>query len=163
MERKLLFSVTRKDLEMQTFSVGGHGGSGKDTSNSGCRLVHRPSGATGEGREHRSLTRNRIAAFERLVNSDKFKTWHRIECAQRMGQTTSETSEQVLARVDRMIEDGIRSGEIVIEELIVADPRMRGMFVTQLETATGNGRNIKKRDVGAPLIPAGDDLIVLDV
>lgn len=37
--KELLFSVTMKDLEMQTFSVGGHGGGGKDTSNSGVRLI----------------------------------------------------------------------------------------------------------------------------
>lgn len=53
--KTLLFSVTIKDVDMQTFTVGGHGGSGKGTSNSGCRLVHRDSGAVGEGRDHRSL------------------------------------------------------------------------------------------------------------
>lgn len=30
-EKKLLFSVGMKDFEMQTFSVGGPGGGGKDT------------------------------------------------------------------------------------------------------------------------------------
>lgn len=47
-EKKLLFSVGMKDLEMQTFSVGGPGGGGKDTSNSGVRLIHHSSGARGE-------------------------------------------------------------------------------------------------------------------
>ena len=43
--KHLLFSVTRKDLIRQTFTVGGHGGGGKDTSNSGVRLIHPLSGA----------------------------------------------------------------------------------------------------------------------
>lgn len=113
---QLLFSVTMKDLEMQTFSVGGHGGSGKDTSNSGVRLIHRDSGAVGEGRDHRSNTRNRQDAFVKLATSKRFREWHRIECAKRMGQKIPETTEQILARVDRMIETGLRDGSILIEE-----------------------------------------------
>jgi len=101
---------------MQTFSVGGHGGSGKDTSNSGVRLVHRASGAVGEGREQRSMERNRQSAFKKLVATDKFKKWHKIECARRMGQVVPETPEQIMARVDKMIHDGIKLGTIKIEE-----------------------------------------------
>ncbi len=115
-ERKLLFSVTMKDLRMQTFSVGGHGGGGKDTSNSGVRLIHDASGAVGEGREHRSNTQNRRSAFEKLIETTAFKSWHKIECARRMGQLVPETPEQIMARVDTMIEDGLRSGTIVMEE-----------------------------------------------
>lgn len=113
--RKLLFSVTMKDLEMQTFSVGGHGGGGKDTSNSGVRLIHKASGAVGEGREHRSNTQNRKDAFLRLVNSQKFKVWHKAETARRMG-LRGETPEEVMARVDRMIADGLVNGQIVVED-----------------------------------------------
>ena len=113
MAKELLFSVTRKDFDMQTFSVGGHGGSGKDTSNSGVRLIHRASGAVGEGREFRSNTQNRRAAFMRLVESKKFKQWHRVECARRMGQI--ETPEQIRERVDRMVDDGLASGQILVE------------------------------------------------
>jgi hypothetical protein len=116
-EKHLLFSVTSKDFEMQTFTVGGHGGGGKDTSNSGVRLIHRASGAVGEGRDHRSNTRNRQDAFVRLVNTKKFKDWHRIECARRMGKLVPETPEQILARVDRMIEEGLRDGSIKVETL----------------------------------------------
>lgn len=115
-EKTLLFSVTMKDLEMQTFSVGGAGGSGKDTSNSGVRLIHRASGAVGEGREHRSNTQNKQAAFERLAKSDTFQKWLKIETARRMGQPVPETKEQILARVDRMIFEGMRSGSILVEE-----------------------------------------------
>jgi protein subunit release factor A len=113
---KLLFSVTMKDLTMQTFSVGGHGGGGKDTSNSGVRLIHAASGAVGEGREHRSNTQNRRSAFEKLVATKEFKAWHKIECARRMGQPVPETPQQIMARVDQMIESGLRDGSIVFDE-----------------------------------------------
>ena len=115
-DKVLLFSVTAKDFEIQTFTVGGHGGGGKDTSNSGVRLIHRDSGAVGEGREHRSNTQNRKSAFLKLVETKKFKDWHRIECARRMGQPIEETPEEIMARVDRMIEDGLRDGTIKVEE-----------------------------------------------
>lgn len=36
----LLFSVTIKDCKTEAFTVGGRGGSGKDTSNTGCRVTH---------------------------------------------------------------------------------------------------------------------------
>lgn len=116
MPKRLLFSVGMKDFRMQTFSVGGHGGSGKDTSNSGVRLIHDASGAVGEGREHRSNTRNRRSAFEKLIATKKFRDWHKIECARQMGKWVPETPEQIMARVDRMISEGVMDGTIRIEE-----------------------------------------------
>ncbi len=115
-EKRLLFSVTMKDLDMQTFSVGGHGGGGKDTSNSGVRLIHRASGAVGEGREHRSNTQNRRSAFVKLVNTTKFKNWHRVECARLMGQPIIETPDQIRERVNREVDAALKDGRIKIEE-----------------------------------------------
>lgn len=83
-----LFSVTIKDCEVQTFTVGGHGGSGKDTSNSGCRVVHRGSGATGRATESRSLTQNRRTAFIRMANTSKFMNWAKLEAAKRQGKSS---------------------------------------------------------------------------
>lgn len=119
MERKmeLLFSVTKKDFDIQTFTVPGPGGGGKDTSNTGVRLIHRDSGAVGEGREHRSNSKNREAAFKKLVNSKKFKDWHRIETARRMGKKLEETPEQIRERVNRMVDEGLKDGTIKIEYL----------------------------------------------
>ena len=116
-EKELLFSVTSKDFEMQTFTVPGPGGGGKDTSRTGVRLVHPPSTAVGEGRETRSVTQNRKAAFVKLVNSEKFKQWHKLECAKRMGKHVPETPEQIMERVDKMIAEGLKDGTIKVEEL----------------------------------------------
>ena len=114
--RRLLFSITRKDFIRQTFTVGGHGGGGKDTSNSGVRLIHPPSGAVGEGREARSNTLNERSAFKKLIASKKFQTWYKVECSHRMGQIVVETKEEIQERVDRMIEQGLQDGSIKVEE-----------------------------------------------
>lgn len=115
-DKKPIVSVTAKDFDMQTFTCPGHGGGGKDTSRNGVRLVHRDSGAVGEGREHRSLTQNRKSAFIKLANSSKFQQWIKIETARRSGQRVPETPEEIYARVDKMIENGLRDGTIVVEE-----------------------------------------------
>lgn len=114
-EKKLLFSVGMKDFEMQTFSVGGPGGGGKDTSNSGVRLVHKASGARGEGRSARSNMLNKREAFKHLINSPEFKTWHKAEVARLRGLTPLETRGEIFARVDKMIYEGLKDGSIVEE------------------------------------------------
>lgn len=81
MPRQFLFSVTLADCEVQTFTVGGHGGSGKDTSNTGVRIIHHPSGARGECREHRSQLQNKRAAMRRLGESRSFKLWAKLQAA----------------------------------------------------------------------------------
>lgn len=80
MKRKLLFSLTKKDFEIQTFRAGGKGGQKQNKTNSGVRIIHRESGAVGESREERSQKQNKDTAFERLVQTKEFKTWHKIKC-----------------------------------------------------------------------------------
>ena len=43
--RELVFSVTRKDLIIDTFAAGGPGGQHQNTSNTGVRIRHPASGA----------------------------------------------------------------------------------------------------------------------
>ena len=77
MAKKLLFSVSIKDCRVDTFTVGGHGGAGKDTSNTGVRVTHEPSGASGEGTRSRSQHANKVSAFTTMVGTPAFKSWHR--------------------------------------------------------------------------------------
>jgi protein subunit release factor A len=118
--KRLLFSVTAKDFDRQTFSVGGHGGGGKDTSNSGVRLIHRASGAVGEGRDHRSNTRNARDAFERCASTDRFQKWLKIEIARKMNQRVAETPEEIRVRVNEMVDQGLKDGTIQVEEYAIA-------------------------------------------
>jgi hypothetical protein len=73
--RELVFSVTLKDCEVQHFRSGGPGGQHQNKTSSGSRVIHHPSGARGESREHREQERNTRAAFRRIAESGKFKVW----------------------------------------------------------------------------------------
>jgi len=74
-EKQLLFSVTKKDLTIQTFRSGGKGGQHQNTTDSGVRIIHKDSGAVSESREERSQHANKKIAFKRLVEHPKFKIW----------------------------------------------------------------------------------------
>lgn len=111
---KLLFSVTMKDLEMQTFRSGGKGGQGQNKVNSGVRLIHHPSGARGEARDSRDQPQNKRAAFLRLTETSEFKAWHKMEVARRLGlvreveELVEDAMEPHNLKVDVMTKDGWR-------------------------------------------------------
>lgn len=88
--KKLLFSVTPKDCRLDTFTVGGNGGSGKDTSNTGVRWTHPPSGAVGESREERSQQANKIRAWKRMASSEAMQKWLRLKAAELSGLPSPE-------------------------------------------------------------------------
>ena len=56
--RELLFRVTMKDCDRQTFRAGGKGGQNQNKRDTGVRIIHRASGAVGESREHRTQGQN---------------------------------------------------------------------------------------------------------
>lgn len=82
MSREHLFSVTLNDCKVETFTVGGRGGSGKDTSNTGVRITHPPSGAVGLGTETRNQHQNKKTAWRRMGESEKFRKWVRLRAAE---------------------------------------------------------------------------------
>lgn len=84
--RELLFSVTLDDCRVDTFRSGGKGGQHQNKTSSGVRITHLASGAVGESREERSQHVNKRIAFRRMAESEKFRKWHRVESARRMGQ-----------------------------------------------------------------------------
>ena len=88
-KKELLFSVTKDDFEVQTFRSGGNGGQHQNKTQSGVRIIHKDSGAVGESREHKEQIRNKRAAFERLVATKEFKSWHKLEVAKRTGELAS--------------------------------------------------------------------------
>lgn len=62
---------------MSTFSVSGGGGQRRDHTNTGVRITHIASGATGMGTESRKQIDNKRDAFIRMANSPMFKAWAR--------------------------------------------------------------------------------------
>ncbi len=75
MKKELLFTVTKKDFDIQTFCSGGPGGQHQNKTDSGVRIVHKESGAVGESRTERSQHQNKRIALQRLSESMKFKIW----------------------------------------------------------------------------------------
>ena len=73
--KTLAFSVTRKDLHIDTFAAGGPGGQHQNTSNTAVRITHTGSGATGEARDSRSQHQNMKAALRRMAETKQFKAW----------------------------------------------------------------------------------------
>lgn len=95
--KKLAFSLTIKDFRVDTFTVGGHGGSGKDTSNTGVRVVHPPSGATGICTDHRSQLHNKNTAFKRCCQTKEFQTWAKLKVAElSTGKSVEERVEEAM-------------------------------------------------------------------
>lgn len=114
---ELLFSVGKKDLIRQTFRSGGKGGQNQNKVESGVRFIHPPSGARGESRAFRTQHQNEKEAFVHLVETKEFKNWHKVEVARRLNQPKLETEEEIRKRVDRMVDEAIKNGDILIEEI----------------------------------------------
>lgn len=73
--KELLFTVRKKDFEIQSFQSGGKGGQHQNKTDSGVRIIHRASGAVGVSRTDRSQHKNKKMAFNRLVQSIAFQQW----------------------------------------------------------------------------------------
>jgi len=81
MSKQILFSVTKKDLIVETFRAGGPGGQKQNKTSSGVRIKHPESGCVVESRTYSTQLQNKREAFRRLVNSEKFKRWIRVKAA----------------------------------------------------------------------------------
>lgn len=85
MAKELLFSLTKKDFEMQFFCTGGNGGSHRNAKKNGVRIIHHASGARAEHRDGRDQAKNKEEAFKKLVKTEEFTRWHKAEVAKRLG------------------------------------------------------------------------------
>lgn len=108
MEKKLLFSVTAKDFDFQTFCTGGKGGQHRNAKQNGVRCIHRASGARGEHRDGREQYLNKREAFLKCVQSPEFKSWHTAECMRRM---------DVKGDIERRLDEMMRPENLLIEEV----------------------------------------------
>lgn len=80
-DKHLLFSVTKNDLIVETYRGSGKGGQNRNKVETCVRIRHLESGAIGQACEQREQGQNRRKAFERLVQSEKFKKWHKLKSA----------------------------------------------------------------------------------
>lgn len=107
--KRLLFSVTLKDLEMETFCTGGNGGQHRNAKQNGVRLTHRASGAVAEHRDGRDQGKNRIEAFRKLAETPAFKKWHKAEVSRWLGKEALAEEEVERAMSPRNIKTEVRN------------------------------------------------------
>jgi protein subunit release factor A len=102
--KKLLFSLTAKDFEFQTFCTGGHGGQHRNAKQNGVRCIHLASGARAEHRDGRDQRKNKEEAFRKCCETETFKKWHKIEAARRMGIPVPKTEEEIQQDLDEQMQ-----------------------------------------------------------
>lgn len=105
-EKQLLFSLTAKDFEFQTFCTGGAGGQHRNAKQNGVRCIHLASGARAEHRDGRDQRKNKEEAFTKCCESPVFMAWHRVEVLRRKG---------VLAQIDRAVDQAMQDHNLRVE------------------------------------------------
>lgn len=111
MKKEPLFTIYKKDFDVQAFRCGGPGGQKANKISSGVRIIHRASGAVGESRADRSQHRNKRYALERLTKSGKFKIWltrmvHELESGKTIEQRVEEAVVLRNLKIEVRGEDG---------------------------------------------------------
>lgn len=76
MKKELLFSITKKDLQISYFSGHGPGGQNRNKNKNCVRILHIDSGANAVGQSHKSRQQNLKEALNNLVKCGTFKVWH---------------------------------------------------------------------------------------
>lgn len=84
-KRQLLFSVTKDDCDWSYTRGTGSGGQKKNKTSSAVHCKHKASGARGYSEASRSQLDNRREAFVKMVNTEEFKRWHKLETLRRTG------------------------------------------------------------------------------
>jgi len=114
-DKKLLFSVTKRDLVVQTFRSGGKGGQHQNKVETGVRIIHPASGAIGVSRSERSQHANKKLALTRLADSKKFQAWQSLMIHEVLsGKTIDEIVDELMDPKNLKVEvrkDGKWNGE----------------------------------------------------
>lgn len=85
MSKEVILSLSKAkgDFVVKTARSSGSGGQNVNKRDTKAQITHPASGARGECQTHRTQEQNKAEAFSRLITSDRFQTWLRIELAKR--------------------------------------------------------------------------------
>lgn len=97
--------ITMKDCRMDTFSVSGAGGQRRDHTNTGVRITHIASGATGIGSESRKQIDNKRTAFVRMANSPTFRDWASAQTG--LGESMPVVQETQVIRTYNLVDNRV--------------------------------------------------------
>ena len=84
-ERQLLFSVTKDDCDWSYTKGTGAGGQKRNKTSSAVHCKHRASGAKAYSEASRNQLDNKRDAFAKMINTEDFKKWHKLEVLRRSG------------------------------------------------------------------------------
>lgn len=105
--KELLFSVTKDDCDWSYTRGTGSGGQKKNKTSSAVHCTHRDSGAHGYSETSRSQLQNRQDAFGKMIATETFKKWHKIECARRTG---------MLADIDQVVDEQMKKIKVEVRQ-----------------------------------------------
>jgi protein subunit release factor A len=77
-----LFTITKKDLRIETMRGRGPGGQNRNVRDTCVRITHLASGAVGYACDEREQLRNKRTAFRRMTNDWRFRKWIAAQIAQ---------------------------------------------------------------------------------
>jgi protein subunit release factor B len=106
-KRELLFSVTAKDCRWDYLKASSKGGQKANKTSVGVRCTHKTSGAVGKCVAYRSQWHNKREAFVRMTEDSRFKVWHRLEVAKRLG---------TLKEIERRVQESMRHIRVEVYE-----------------------------------------------
>ena len=102
MQKELLFSITKKDFNLEWFSGSGGGGQHRNKHQNCCRLTHKETRIMKTGQRQRSRIQNLKDALISITESEIFKKWHKIKCSEAINGKTD-----IEEKVNNMIENEI--------------------------------------------------------
>lgn len=107
MKKELLFSIGQKDCRFDFYRGSGKGGQKRNKTSNAVRCTHLASGAVGKAEDTRSQVKNKQIAFLRMIKTDQFKKWHRIEVARKLGR---------LDQIKEWVDSQTKSHNILVEK-----------------------------------------------
>ena len=110
--RELLFSITKKDLEIDYYKASGKGGQNRNKRDTAVRIRHKDSGAVGDCSNFRTQGQNKKEAFKRLVNNPKFQQWIKIEAS-----VVSYGKQRLERDINKWVEEQLKPENLKIEYL----------------------------------------------
>ena len=109
MKKELLFSVTKKDLEIDYFSGTGAGGQHRNKHQNCVRMHHPESGARSTGQTNRERQSNVREAFKSLIEHPKFKIWHSQRSMECLGKQTIQQKVELMMEPENLKIEGKNS------------------------------------------------------
>ena len=108
--KELLFSVTKKNLDITYFSGTGAGGQFRNKHQMCCRIKHRDSGVIVTAQEERSKAQNLRVAFKRLTEHPTFKLWLQKKAAESIIDKKKQEEE-----INRIVDEQMKEENLKIE------------------------------------------------